>query len=122
MIPAGDGRLEVFSEETKLLNPSPIRVATVRDGVHVAVSASDEGRSVPLDLLPHLFRRYVGRAGPAGGRSTTGSRRASWTGNWQMLGDRPAGGTVPGATAERAVAVPVAGFHVPESHANLGTW
>ena len=42
---------------------SPIRVAAVRAGVHVAVSVSDEGRGVPPDLLPHLFRRYAGRGG-----------------------------------------------------------
>ena len=38
----------------------PIRVSAARDGVHVAVSVADEGRGVPPDLLPHLFRRYAG--------------------------------------------------------------
>ena len=37
---------------------SPIRVAAVRDGVHVAVSVSDGGRGVPADRLPHLFRKF----------------------------------------------------------------
>ena len=33
------------------------------DGVHVAISGSDEGRGVPPELLPHLFRKHAGRAG-----------------------------------------------------------
>ena len=44
---------------------SPIRVAAVRDGVRVAVSVADEGRGVPPDQLPHLFRKHAGVA--AGG-------------------------------------------------------
>ena len=42
---------------------SPIRVAAARDGVHVAISVSDEGRGVPLDKLPHLFQKHAGVAG-----------------------------------------------------------
>ena len=38
---------------------SPIHVEAVRDGVHVAVSVSDEGRGVPPEQLPHLFRKYA---------------------------------------------------------------
>ena len=38
---------------------SPIRVVAVRDGVHVAVSVSDEGRGVSPDLLPYLFRKHT---------------------------------------------------------------
>ena len=34
---------------------SPIRVSAARDGVHVAISVTDEGRGVPADRLPHLF-------------------------------------------------------------------
>ncbi len=39
---------------------SPIRVAATRDGTHVAVSVSDEGRGVPAGHLPRLFRKYAG--------------------------------------------------------------
>ena len=45
---------------------TPIRVAAVRDGVHVAVSVADEGRGVPPDQLPHLFRKHAGVAGGGG--------------------------------------------------------
>ncbi len=37
-----------------------IVVDAVRDGVHVAVSVSDEGRGVAPERLPHLFRKYAG--------------------------------------------------------------
>ena len=37
----------------------PIRVAAVRDGVHVAISISDEGRGVPPERLPYLFRKQT---------------------------------------------------------------
>ena len=42
---------------------SPIRVEAERDGVHVAVSVSDEGRGVSPDLLPQLFQKHTGVAG-----------------------------------------------------------
>ena len=37
---------------------SPIRVTAVRDGVHVAVSVHDEGRGIPAESLPLLFRKF----------------------------------------------------------------
>ena len=38
---------------------SPIRVEAVRDGDRVAISVSDEGRGVPVERLPHLFRKQA---------------------------------------------------------------
>ena len=38
---------------------TPVRVGAARDGVHVAVSVADEGRGVPPDELPHLFRKQA---------------------------------------------------------------
>ena len=52
---------------------SPIRVAAARDGVHVAVSVADEGRGVPPDQLPHLFRKHARVA--AGGDAEPGLGR-----------------------------------------------
>ena len=42
---------------------SPIRVAANRDGVHVAIAVADEGRGVPPEQLPHLFRKHAGLSG-----------------------------------------------------------
>ncbi len=38
---------------------SPIRVAGVRDGLHVAISVADEGRGISAEQLPDLFRKYT---------------------------------------------------------------
>ena len=42
---------------------SPIHVGAVRDGIEVAISISDEGRGIPPERLPHLFRKYADIAG-----------------------------------------------------------
>ncbi len=49
----------------------PIRVAAVRDGVHVAISVFDEGRGVPPERLPYLFRKQT-RMGSEGGIGGSG--------------------------------------------------
>ena len=51
---------------------SPIRVSAVRDGVHVAISVADEGRGVPPERLPHLFRKDARVGDDAGGVVGTG--------------------------------------------------
>ena len=50
---------------------APIRVAAERDGAHVSVSVQDEGRGVPPERLPHLFRRYA-QADGSGSRADAG--------------------------------------------------
>ena len=45
---------------------SPILVEAVCDGVHVAVSVADQGRGIPVERLPHLFRKHAGGDGTAG--------------------------------------------------------
>ncbi len=37
---------------------STIRVSAVRDGVHVAVSVTDDGRGIPAERLPDMFRKF----------------------------------------------------------------
>ena len=41
---------------------APIRVTAVRDGAHVAVSVSDEGRGIAPEQIPRLFRKHAGPA------------------------------------------------------------
>ena len=41
---------------------SVIRVSAEPDGVRVALSVSDEGRGIPEEQLPHLFRKFSGGA------------------------------------------------------------
>ena len=53
---------------------SPIRVDAARDGVHVAISVADEGRGVPPEQLPHLFRKHVGALGAGAGRERGAGR------------------------------------------------
>ncbi len=52
---------------------SPVRVSAVRDGTHVAVSVSDQGRGIPADMLPHLFRKFSRIGGAARDEGITGS-------------------------------------------------
>ncbi|MXY79050.1 MAG: GAF domain-containing protein, partial [Chloroflexi bacterium] len=38
---------------------TPIRLGAAREGVHVAFSIADEGRGIPAERLPHLFRKFA---------------------------------------------------------------
>ena len=49
---------------------SPIQVSAVLNSVYVAISVADEGRGVPPDLLPHLFRKHVRAANDRGIRGS----------------------------------------------------
>ncbi|MCY4363146.1 MAG: ATP-binding protein [Gammaproteobacteria bacterium] len=51
---------------------SPIRVAARHEGLHVAVSVSDEGRGITPEQLQRLFRRYTGLSGDEGRGSGLG--------------------------------------------------
>ena len=39
---------------------SAIRVSAVREDVYVSISVTDEGRGIPAESLPHLFRKFYG--------------------------------------------------------------
>ncbi|MDE0075120.1 MAG: response regulator [Gammaproteobacteria bacterium] len=45
---------------------TPIQVAAERDGTHLAISVSDQGRGIAPERLPHLFQKRVGLAGGTG--------------------------------------------------------
>ena len=52
---------------------SAIRVSAALEGVHVAVSVTDEGRGIPAERLPHLFRKFSsGASGEQGGDTGLG--------------------------------------------------
>ena len=42
---------------------SVIRISAVREAVHVAVSVADEGRGIPSERLPYLFRKFTRTGG-----------------------------------------------------------
>ncbi len=49
---------------------SVITVSAVEEGGHVEVSVSDQGRGVPAEDLPNLFRRHSGEEGDGAGGDT----------------------------------------------------
>ena len=52
---------------------SVITVTVVREDVHVAVSVADEGRGIPSERLPYLFRKFTRSDGDDLGSGVTGS-------------------------------------------------
>ena len=101
----------LFSNAARHAPPSSlIRVEGAREGSYIALSVSDEGRGIPPDRIPHLFRK---RAGPAGG---TGLGLAISKGLVEAHGGRiraESGGT--GQGARFTFTIPVAGEAVPEA-------
>ena len=52
---------------------SAIGVSAVREGYHVAVSVTDDGRGIAAERLPHLFRKFSRLEGEERGRDIAGS-------------------------------------------------
>ena len=52
---------------------SAIGVSAVREGYHVAVTVTDEGRGIAAERLPHLFRKFSRIDGEDRGRDIAGS-------------------------------------------------
>ena len=52
---------------------SAIGVSAVREGYHVAVPVTDEGRGIAAERLPHLFRKFARLEGEDRGRDIAGS-------------------------------------------------
>ena len=67
---------------------SAIRITAVREGVHVAVSVSDDGLGVTAERLPHLFRKFSRLEGEERGREIGGSGQGlpSAGGSWRPTG------------------------------------
>ena len=57
---------------------STIHIAAAPDGVHVAISVSDEGQGVPPEQLPHLFRKHAGLVGGDRGGGDRGGGTAGY--------------------------------------------
>ena len=112
---------------------APIRIEAKRDGMHLSVSVSDEGRGIAPERLPHLFRKYPaagdGERGVGGGLGLVickglveahgGRIRAESAGPGQgarftftvpLAGEVAA---VAGAASERRVAPPAGGQKAP---------
>ena len=51
---------------------SVIRISAVREDFHVAVSVADEGRGIPSERLPYLFRKFTRTGGDEWGNGTGG--------------------------------------------------
>ncbi|WP_419853627.1 ATP-binding protein [Candidatus Poriferisodalis sp.] len=52
---------------------SPIEVRAARDGTQVAISVTDQGRGIPSEQMPDLFRKFSRAHGPDHGTGVAGS-------------------------------------------------
>ena len=88
---------------------SPIKVSIMREGVHVAVSVADEGRGIPAEQLPHLFRRFSRPEGADRGSAGAGLGLAICRGIVEAHGGRIwAESDGPGLGARFTFTIPVA--------------
>ena len=103
---------------------SIIRVSAVREEVHVAVSVSDQGRGIPADSLPHLFRKFSRIESQEQG-GDTGLGLAICKGIVETLGGRIwAESDGPGLGARFTFTLPTveaAGFVSPAGHVQPST-
>ena len=91
---------------------SPVRVAAEHDGPLVAVSVSDEGKGIPADRLPRLFRKYAapGDEDAGGGLRASGLGLAICKGLVEAHGGRiRAESAGPGQGARFTFTIPAAG-------------
>ena len=68
---------------------SSIRVAAVREDIHVAVSVADDGRGVSAERLPHLFRKFSRTEATRTRGAVLGVRGWAWPsarGSWRPTG------------------------------------
>ncbi len=103
---------------------SPIVVAVAREGVGVAVSVADEGRGIPEDLLPHVFRKFSRITGAGQGSAIGGSGLglAICKGIVEAHGGRIwAESDGPGLGARFTFTIPAAADEVGESRARSAT-
>ena len=104
----------------------PIRVSAMQDGVYLAISVSDEGRGIPPEQLPHLFRKYALVGDSEGGIRGSGLGLAICKGLVEAHGGRiraESSGTGLGArftftipVAEQTPSLATAGFARSSSH------
>ena len=89
---------------------SPIHVRAARDGLEVAVSVTDEGRGIPPERLPHLFRKYADTAGRERDRAGFGLGLVICKGLVEAHGGRIRGESAgPGLGSRFTFTLPLAG-------------